>query len=113
MDDTIVQIAIKSDNRLVTIANMCDEISQRDNGEIGVDVIVKFHNGSTYTASFFQYDELVKEVKLPHSRYAPNKQKYFWRKNMVVVNDFRSDTIERIVHHLIDEGDFKDAFRKI
>ncbi len=113
MDDAIVQIAIRSDRKLVTIASIYEQMSDCGKREDGVDVIVKLQNGSTYAASFFQYEELMKEMKKPKARYAPNNQKYFWKKNMVMVNDFRSDTIEGIVHQLMEEGDFEEAFEKI
>ncbi len=113
MDGAIAQITIKSDRKLVTIASIYEQISDCGKEKDGVDVIVKLQNGSTYAASFFLYEELMKEIKKPNTRYAPNNQKYFWKKNMVMVNDFRSDTIEGILHQLMEEGDFEDAFEKI
>ena len=113
MDSSILHIAIRSDQKLVTIASLHDQILSSDTENIGVDVIVKLQNGGTYTAAFFQYEELMKEVRLPNSGYAPNNQKYFWKKNMVMVNDFQSDTIEGIIHQLMEEGDFEQAFEKI
>ena len=113
LDGAIAQITIKSDRKLVTIASIYEQLSEFGKKENGIDVIVKLQNGSTYAASFFQYEELMKEIKKPKARYAPNNQKYFWKKNMVMVNDFRSDTIEGIIHQLMEEGDFEEAFEKI
>ena len=70
------------------------------------------------SASVKQYDrraieKLVDEKNTPRRRYDRNNQQYFWRKNMVLVNDFKSETIEQIIYEMMDEGDFVQAFEKI
>jgi hypothetical protein len=36
---------------------------------------------------------------------------YFWDKNMVIVEECTSSMIEKIVRHMIDEGEFQEAFK--
>lgn len=113
MKSNVAQITIKSADKMVAITSADGHSERHPDQEPGIDVIVKLHDGTKYFASFFLYEKLIKEMHRPSSRYSPSNQKYFWRKNMVMVNDFKADTIEEIIHDLIDEGDFLQAFERL
>jgi len=69
------------------------------------------NNGDKHVASFFSYEY----VKAWEARQKDSKEnlhgRLFWVPNMVVVNKCTKESIVEIVQHLIDEGDFKTAFR--
>ena len=113
MKHAITQITIRSDQKMVAISHADNRSSEAERDDQGLDVIVELQDGSKYIASFFLYEKLVDEMHTPNSRYDRNHQRYFWRKNMIMVNDFKSDTIEHTIYDLMDEGDFMQAFEKI
>ena len=113
MRDTIKKITIQSDNRLVAITHEIGTSPDETKNDQGVDVIVELNDRSKYVASFFLYEKLVHEIAPPQAKYDGSYHRYFWRKNMIMVNDFKSETIEDTIHDLMDEGDFLEAFEKI
>lgn len=77
------------------------------------DVIIQMENGDKHVASFFTYD-FISEWKLKEKNSDENFHgKFFWAPNMIIVDNCRKDNIINIVQHLIDEGDFKEVFKKI
>lgn len=66
-----------------------------------------------YVASFFTYSNL-HDLQARHEKTGENLNgKYFYARNMVLVNECSISNIEVIIRHMIDEGEFREAFRKI
>lgn len=66
-----------------------------------------------YVASFFTYSNL-HDLQVRHEKTGEYLNgKYFYAKNMVLVNECSVSKIEVIIRHMIDEGEFREAFRKI
>ena len=77
------------------------------------DVIVLMQNGERYVASFFTY-EYVKHWKIKEKDSEEDLYgQYFWAPNMIIVDDCSKENITKVIHHLIDEGDFKLVFKLI
>lgn len=77
------------------------------------DVIIQLENGDKLVASFFTYD-FIGDWKVNEEDSDENFHgKYFWAPNMIIVDDCSKENILAIIQHLIDEGDFKDVFKKI
>lgn len=112
MNKTVERITIKSDDRMVAITNTTSDKQIEEINESGMDVIVKFHDGSKYIASFFLFKKLLSDMCTPRS-ISVNSLNYFWKKNMVVVPDFRTETVEEIINEMMAEGDFSEAFEKL
>jgi len=75
------------------------------------DVIVLMSNGDKRAASFFSY-EYIKAWEARQKDAEENLNgRLFWVPNMVIVDKCTKESIIEIVQHLIDEGDFKTAFR--
>jgi len=75
------------------------------------DVIVITDSGKKYVASFFSYVD-VEERRRQNKRTGEFMDGlYFWDKNMVIVEECTLSTIEKIVQHMIDEGEFQEAFK--
>ncbi|MCB0535490.1 MAG: hypothetical protein KDD14_25015 [Saprospiraceae bacterium] len=77
------------------------------------DIIVHLTNGDQYIASFFTYAKIEELRRLHRQNGAYLRGCYFWSKNMVLVEDCLPKTIEKIVEHLLEEGEFREAFEKI
>lgn len=78
-----------------------------------VDVIVYLKNGGKYIGSFLSYDAI---GKLKRSHEMQNEflsGKYFFLNNMILIDDCSEKNITQVVHHLLDEGDFKSVFKQI
>lgn len=77
------------------------------------DVIVLMENGKKYIASFFTYDNIEK-LKKEHQRSGEYLSgKYFRADNMVLIDQCSKEAVREVVEHMIDEGDFYIAFKRI
>ena len=77
------------------------------------DVVVQLENEKKYIASFFSYN-YVNEIRREHMKNGEFLNgNYFWKKNMVLVEDCSVNIIESVVKDLIDEGDFEEAFKEL
>ena len=77
------------------------------------DVIVFLENGKKYIASFFAYAN-INEIRRKHKKNGNFLNgAYFWDKNMVLVEDCSLKMIEPVVKDIIDEGNFREAFREL
>jgi hypothetical protein len=95
----------------ITSERTMDDQSGAGNGN--TDVIVVLDDGAKYTASFFTY------AFIEHTRMI-NKLtgdflsgKYFWGKNMVLVEECTPEIINPVIKDIIDEGEFNEVFRKL
>jgi len=66
-----------------------------------------------YVASFFTYANIfeLKSLHIKTGEYL--KGKYFYAKNMVLVDNCSMENIKTVVDHLLEEGEFREAFRRI
>lgn len=88
-------------------------VEQEDYEKENTDVIVLLQNGNKYSASFFTYDN-IKEQSIKNSitgDYLGGK--YFWEKDMLIVEDCSEATIKSVIKNLIEEGDFFFVFSKL
>jgi hypothetical protein len=77
------------------------------------DVIVVLADGHKYSASFFTYD-FIEQARSKNKRSGDYLNgKYFWEKNMVLVEECSPDVITPVVREIIDEGEFGDVFRRL
>jgi hypothetical protein len=84
-----------------------------DNTSKSTDVIVVLSNGLKYAASFLPYAEIeqIRKRHLISGEFINGL--YYWGQNMVLVKDCQQETVEKVVEHMIEEGDFQEAFRKL
>lgn len=87
--------------------------SEAENADENTDVIVEFESGEQYIASFFSFQSLNRIRSENLKKGAFLKGKYFWSQNMILIDDCKLETITPVVHHLIEEGNFKLVFRKL
>ena len=77
------------------------------------DVVVFLNNGEQFIASFFTYGYL-KAMLLQFQENGKNLHgAYFWKKNMVLVDECSQQAVRLVVQNLLDEGEFLEAFEKI
>lgn len=66
-----------------------------------------------YVASFFTYKNIFKMKSRHYKSGEYLNGKYFYSKNMLLIDDCSIENIRIVVDHLIDEGGFREVFRKI
>lgn len=66
-----------------------------------------------YVASFFTYLN-IKSLNSIHGNSGEFlKGKYFFSKNMILINDCHPANIKTVVEDMVDEGNFREIFRSI
>ena len=85
--------------------------SSKINGN--TDVIVQMKDEKKYISSFFSYNFIEKITKENMKNGEFLNGSYFWKKNMVLVKDCSLRTIQTVIQHLIDEGEFQEAFEML
>ena len=84
-----------------------------DYNNTNTDVIVQFYSGKKYIASFFTFQnlEMIREENLKSEAFLNGK--YFWTKNMLLIDNCSKKNITKVIDHLIIEGDFTTVFKKL
>ncbi len=77
------------------------------------DVIVRLKSGETYASSFFSYQNVATLTAANRLSGDCLSGTFFWKNNMLLVEDIGKNTVERVVRFLIDEGDFTTIFKKL
>ncbi len=82
-----------------------------DNLDDHTDVIVVTDTGKKYAATFFTYKniETIRRNNEKSGDYLGGK--YFWVKDMVLVQSCSETEVKNIVEHLCEEGNFNSVFR--
>jgi hypothetical protein len=102
---------IKVNRIYLTAENSSENNLDPKNGS--TDVIVFLENGKKYIASFFAYEN-INEQRSKHQKNGNFLNGvYFWDKNMVLVEDCSMKFIKPVVNDIIDEGNFREAFREL
>lgn len=89
------------------------EKEEVDYSVLNTDVIVKLDDDSTYRANFITMKKLASDFKISQERSKDMGKKYFWTKNMVIVDDIKAEDLRPMVNYMIDEGDFQVIFEKL
>lgn len=75
-----------------------------------VDVVIRLPQGEVRTSTFFT----MKNIEAIIARYRASGEclsgRFFWSKDMVIVEDLRMETILEIVHELVRSGEYRHAF---
>ena len=97
------------------------DYGMRDHNYDNTDVLVHIEEEDSYgikkikkyVTTFFTYNSIF-EMKTEHHKSGEYlKGKYFFFKNMVLIDNCSKESIKEVVNNLIDEGDFKDVFKRI
>ena len=88
-----------------------------DNTDVIAQVEVDDNYGkkrkAKYIATFFTYHNIF-EMKTEHHKSGEFLNgKYFFFKNMVIIDNRSKENIVEVVNHLIEEGDFMEIFSRI
>lgn len=77
------------------------------------DIVVCLSNGEKYVASFVAFEQIgeLRRTYRLSGEYLHGA--YFWSKHLVLVDDCRPATVQRVVAHLLEEGELGEAFGKI
>lgn len=77
------------------------------------DVIVTLQSGHTYVASAFTYEEILRLQQQHQQNGQYLKGRYFWVRQLILVDECTEVNLRDIVNNLLDEGDFEQVFMKI
>lgn len=66
-----------------------------------------------YIATFFTYNSIFEMQSEHHKSGEYMNGKYFFFKNMVLIDNCSTESINEVVNSLIDEGDFNDVFMSL
>lgn len=77
------------------------------------DVVVEFESGEQFIASFFSYQKVweMRKEYVETGKFLNGS--YFWASEMILIDNCEKSTIRKVVEHLLEEGDFLNAFMKI
>ena len=102
---------LKVEKIFITAHHQIDNSSGKN--DENTDVIVLLTDGHKYTASFFTYAfiEKMREANKLTGDFLGGK--YYWAKNMVLVEACTEEIINPVVKDIIDEGEFVDVFRML
>ena len=85
------------------------ELPSNDN----TDVVVKLEDGKKYWATFFTYQNIEFLTK-KNREYGENLSgKYFWSRNMILIDEINRNLIEEVVEEMLNESCFDSAFEEI
>jgi hypothetical protein len=102
---------IRVEKLFITKDHQIDNVCSDNNGN--TDVIVVLGDGSKYTAAFFTYAFIEKMRNTNKLTGDFLGGKYYWAKNMVLVEDCTEEIINPVVKDIMDEGEFNDVFKKL
>lgn len=88
-----------------------NEEEQRGSGN--ADVIITMEDGDRYLGSIFTYDNIEVMRKINKASKEFLQGKYFWVKNMLLIDSLKQEDVRVVAEHLIDEGEFSNVFQKI
>ena len=80
---------------------------------VNTDVFVQFESGEEYVASFLSYNSLETRIVYHRNSVALSSDEHYQLLNVVLVNDNAGGNLHRIIEHMLAEGDFQIAFRKL
>lgn len=81
-----------------------------DPDDTNADVIVTLSDGSRWVATFFTYANIESLRQKNATTGECLGGSYWWATDMLLVHRLTRETVELIVHHLLDVGDFEAVF---
>ncbi len=75
------------------------------------DVIVSFEKGAEWVATLFTYQNIQTLIEKNKHTGECLQGKYFWARDMILVEEVTRNRAEEIVAHLIAEDEFEKIFR--
>jgi len=80
---------------------------------MNTDVIVTLRSGDKYVASFVTYKRLFEMIEEHRITGAFLSGRYYWMKNMVLIQKLNKTDLRDVIDHLVVHGDFQLIFEKI
>jgi hypothetical protein len=79
--------------------------------EDNVDAVIYLSNGIRLPVTFFTIKNILKIMSDYETTGECLSGKYFWSKDMIIVNDLSKDNIARVVDDLVRSGDYVHALQ--
>ncbi|MEM7510095.1 MAG: hypothetical protein AAF388_04120 [Bacteroidota bacterium] len=84
-----------------------------DKNPLSTDVIVDLDNGIRYMATFFTYGAISRIANENEISGEFLEGTYFYSNNMILIDVCSKEQVTRVIHHLIDEGEFSFVFKSL
>ncbi|MDX1671512.1 MAG: hypothetical protein R3211_04170 [Balneolaceae bacterium] len=97
----------------IYLVDVHDDDDSVDLKNMNTDIIVSLKNGDKYVASFISYNCLYETIEKNKRTGEFLSGRYYWMKNMVLVQNLYEGNVRQIINHLIADGDFQIIFEKI
>ena len=77
------------------------------------DVIVFLNNGAKYFSTFFSFDEVDKIREIGKQTGEFLNGSYFRAEQMILAENCSRSLIQKVIEHLMEEGEFGQAFKRL
>ncbi|MEM9916970.1 MAG: hypothetical protein AAF990_02675 [Bacteroidota bacterium] len=104
---------MRSDIERIFLSGLTDQEQGAAVEDGRTDVVVSFRNGDRYVASFFSYDAIAQMREAYRVSGEFMSGRYLWYQNMLLVEECSRSLVEEVIEYLLDEGDFKEVFKKL
>ena len=82
--------------------------------DANVDVFVKLNETKKeYLSTFYTFNNILTLIKKFKMSGECLFGSYFWDSEMFLINDLEEGTIDKVIHELINEGEFFSIFRQV
>jgi hypothetical protein len=75
-----------------------------------IDVIIGLSNGEFYNVSFFTLKNIQSIMFSYEETGECASGKYFWAKNMLIVQDLSEETIREAIVSIVESGEYENCF---
>ena len=104
-------MVFKRENKIFEVKYRFDEDNSLFNANVDIFVRLK-SNKNTYISTFYTFENILYlKQKFKETGECLNGT-YFWGTDMFLINDLKPDTIDRVLHEIIDNGEFDLIFIK-
>jgi hypothetical protein len=76
------------------------------------DVIVRFEDGSEWSATFFTYQNIISISEKNKTTGENLNGNYFWASDMILIKGMSRKEIEAVINELIKNGTFERVFAR-
>lgn len=94
----------------LSIVNGKREINETNDN---IDVEIHLKDGSLYSATLFSMENITEIMESYKNTGECLNGAFFWASDMIIIQNFKLETINNIIKELVESGEYKYACSKI
>ncbi|AUI88099.1 hypothetical protein BS333_17175 [Vibrio azureus] len=94
----------------LSIVNGKREINETNDN---IDVEIHLKDGSVYSATLFSMENITEIMESYQNTGECLNGAFFWASDMIIIQNFKLETINNIIKELVESGEYKYACSKI